>query len=162
MLQRPSLAEIHPEVPSVCFRPPARRAPSNSSSNDDHTRGDTSLHGSHLGSATTRRKHLRLALSSLMLTPAAVALTRPAAATPWRPLANRLEDLVVAAPPAWAAVSSVDALPDYAGPGPYQAARLPLMEHTASSVFPMCTGDRCRLRIQGFYPKGGSKVGETV
>lgn len=36
--------------------------------------------------------------------------------------------------------------------------RLPLLEHTASSVYPDCVGDKCLLRISVFYPRGGTRI----
>lgn len=44
-------------------------------------------------------------------------------------------------------------MPDYTAPGPFQPARLPRLEHTCSSCFPQCVGDKCRLRIDVTYPK---------
>jgi len=50
-------------------------------------------------------------------------------------------------------------MPDYTGPGPFQPARLPRLEHTCSSCFPQCVGDKCRLRIDVTYPKGAISQG---
>jgi hypothetical protein len=69
-----------------------------------------------------------------------------------------LAELVQAAPPAWPASSAVD-LPRYDEPGPFQPGRLPLLEHTCYNLYPLCTGDRCKLRLSIFYPKGGTSVG---
>lgn len=46
----------------------------------------------------------------------------------------------------------------YAAPGPLGVSRLPLLEHTASSVYPDCVGDKCLLRISVFYPRGGTRI----
>lgn len=42
---------------------------------------------------------------------------------------------------------------DWAGPGPMGTIQLPRLEHTCSSCFPLCVGDRCLLRIDVTYPK---------
>ena len=43
-------------------------------------------------------------------------------------------------------------LPDYTQPGPFQAVKLPRLEHTCSRCFPKCTGNKCLLRLSVFYP----------
>ena len=44
-------------------------------------------------------------------------------------------------------------MPDYTSAGPFTPASLPRLEHTCSSCFPQCAGDRCLLRIDVTYPK---------
>lgn len=48
---------------------------------------------------------------------------------------------------------------DYLTPGPFEAVQLPRLEHTCSSCFPACVGDRCLLRIDVTYPKGAAAYG---
>lgn len=50
-------------------------------------------------------------------------------------------------------------MPDYTNAGPFTPARLPRLEHTCSSCFPQCVGDKCRLRIDVTYPKGAVSQG---
>ncbi|KAK9808325.1 hypothetical protein WJX73_001885 [Symbiochloris irregularis] len=42
---------------------------------------------------------------------------------------------------------------DYTKDGPYQVHRLPRLEHTCAKCFPACTGSKCLLRLDIFYPK---------
>lgn len=87
--------------------------------------------------------------------PAAAAAAAAAATAP--PAARLLEELL-AAPPAWPASSAV-AMPSYAAPGPCRPARLPRLEHTASRLYPACVDQRCLLRLQVCYPRGGRAAG---
>ncbi len=52
--------------------------------------------------------------------------------------------------------------PDYFSAGPFEVRRLPKLEHTASSVFPSCVGNRCMLRISVLYPKPKGAAGEQL
>ena len=57
---------------------------------------------------------------------------------------------------------SPGAEPDYAGPGPLRVAQLPRLEHTCDVLFPACTGGRCLLRLDVFYPRGGGSAGDWL
>lgn len=43
--------------------------------------------------------------------------------------------------------------------GPLQPVRLPRLEHVCSRCFPDCVGAACLLRLDIFYPRGGSSIG---
>ena len=92
--------------------------------------------------------------------PAAAAVPGGAGALP-AALNQELADLIAGHPPAWPATSAVD-FPNYARPGPFAPARLPLLEHTCVSLFPLCSDNRCVVRLQVLYPRGGSTVGLKV
>ncbi|KAI8470431.1 MAG: Alpha/Beta hydrolase protein [Monoraphidium minutum] len=47
----------------------------------------------------------------------------------------------------------------YAGPGPLTALSLPRLEHTCTSCFPACVGDKCLVSVEVTYPKGGLALG---
>lgn len=49
--------------------------------------------------------------------------------------------------------------PDYTTMGPFQAQRLPKLEHTCSQCFPACQTNKCLLRTEVWYPKGGAALG---
>lgn len=76
-------------------------------------------------------------------------------------MSKPLRELVAAAKPAWPAATGVD-LPNYARPGPFSPVRLPPLEHTCASCFPMCADNRCLVRLQVVYPRGGTTVGLKV
>lgn len=92
-----------------------------------------------------------------------------AAAAPPQPVADlsssgmnkQLRELVAAAKPAWPAATGVDP-PNYARPGPFSPVRLPPLEHTCASCFPLCADNRCLVRLQVVYPRGGTAVGLKV
>ncbi|PSC68105.1 alpha beta-hydrolase [Micractinium conductrix] len=71
---------------------------------------------------------------------------------------RQLMELVAAAKPAWPAASPVD-FPNYALPGPYTPALLPPLEHTCASCFPLCSDNRCLVKLRVVYPRGGTAVG---
>lgn len=71
---------------------------------------------------------------------------------------KQLRELVAAAKPAWPAATGVDP-PNYARPGPFSPVRLPPLEHTCASCFPLCADNRCLVRLQVVYPRGGTAVG---
>lgn len=74
---------------------------------------------------------------------------------------KQLRELVAAAKPAWPAATDVD-LPNYARPGPFSPVRLPPLEHTCASCFPLCSDNRCQVKLQVVYPRGGTTVGLKV
>ena len=103
-----------------------------------------------------------LAAAPLLLGQQATAAAAGASAGSGSSSSNKqLMDLVAAAKPAWPAASPVD-FPSYAGPGPYQAARLPALEHTCVECFPLCADNRCLIRLRVVYPRGGTTVGLKV
>lgn len=99
-------------------------------------------------SASRRRMALASLLSIASLPVEASQLTN-----------GSLAEIIERSPPAWPAASSSVDLPNYSKSGPYQAARLPVLEHTCASCFPDCNGDKCIVRLMVSYPKGYSTVG---
>lgn len=61
-------------------------------------------------------------------------------------------------PPA-AAYEELTPAPDYTTMGPFQAQKLPKLEHTCSQCFPACQTNKCLLRTEVWYPKGGTALG---
>jgi hypothetical protein len=64
-----------------------------------------------------------------------------------------------APPPAAGAAPAAAPLPDYTAPGPLQPMRGPRLEHTRARCFPVCQTNACLLRVEVWYPKGGSALG---
>ena len=69
--------------------------------------------------------------------------------------ARQVQDRLVSS--GGASTSGMPHLPNYFEPGPFEVRRLPKLEHCASSIFPLCVGNRCMLRISVLYPKGLGK-----
>lgn len=57
--------------------------------------------------------------------------------------------------------SSLQHIPNYFEPGPFDVRRLPKLEHTASRIYPFCVGNRCMLRLSVLYPKAKGASGEN-
>ena len=72
--------------------------------------------------------------------------------------AARMSQASSATPPALAQ-ETVAPVPDYTAMGPLQAQRLPKLEHTCSQCFPACQTNKCLLRTEVWYPKGGTALG---
>jgi hypothetical protein len=52
-------------------------------------------------------------------------------------------------------------LPDYTAPGPLAVQKLPKLEHTCIRCFPACQMNKCLLRVDVWYPKGGHAIGQA-
>ena len=116
--------------------------------------------------ASSRRESLAHLAAGLLAAPAATAAwTAAAAAEPLAalplPLPASSSSSATASTAAAASrpLQPVVAQPNYAAPGPFRPARLPTLEHLCTRCFPQCTADRCLLRINVVYPKGGPSVG---
>lgn len=57
--------------------------------------------------------------------------------------------------------NSLQHVPNYFEPGPFDVRRLPKLEHTASRIYPFCVGNRCMLRLSVLYPKAKGASGEN-
>lgn len=123
-------------------------------------------HGGVVAMAYSRRDSLSLLTSGLIATPLSQAATaaaaaaassapQPAASIAAASAASSAAAAAAGTAPAQPAVS----FPNYAGPGPFQPARLPPLEHICARCFPQCTTDQCILKINVVYPRGGSTVG---
>lgn len=128
---------------------------------------DGTLHTHH------RRRRSLLAAGSLLAASSAAGLLLGSAAAQAAAagsaessasagMSRPLRELVAAAKPAWPAAGPGVAFPNYARPGPFSPARLPPLEHTCASCFPLCADNRCLVKLQIVYPRGGSTVGLKV
>jgi hypothetical protein len=52
-------------------------------------------------------------------------------------------------------------LPDFTVQGPLLAQKLPKLEHTCIRCFPACQINKCLLRVEVWYPKGGMAIGQA-
>lgn len=59
------------------------------------------------------------------------------------------------------AASTAFNLPDYTAQGPLTVQRLPKLEHTCIRCFPACQINKCLLRVDVWYPKGGPAIGQA-
>jgi dienelactone hydrolase len=50
--------------------------------------------------------------------------------------------------------------PDYSAQGPLAVQKLPKLEHTCIRCFPACQINKCLLRVDVWYPKGGLAIGQ--
>jgi hypothetical protein len=79
------------------------------------------------------------------------------------PAASQVQRLLVdsAAPLEIESLQDRSDIPDYTQPGPLRPMRLPRLEHTCHKCFPACYVNGCMLRVDVWYPKGGSLLGLT-
>ncbi|PRW56471.1 alpha beta-hydrolase isoform A [Chlorella sorokiniana] len=147
--------------PLISFQPAAQRKRQLAPQAAEGSGGSDASLDAAVPEAGSSRRQLLLAggglLASQLLAsqPAAAAGPAAAAADPGN---RQLADLVAAYKPVWPAATPVS-FPNYARAGPFTPALGPPLEHTCDSCFPLCEGNRCMVRVQVVYPRGGTTVG---